>query len=118
MTANSVGATDIIGNYEVFHTQTLEPIGNGEYKLYMDGVNYATYTGSATGNMIKLELLTTNGIAAAKKDYRYRLKRFHFDNNVDMIPVVKGSQMGFFNRVDSKMFLDEQPCLSAGPAVK
>lgn len=93
-------------------------MGNSEYKLYMDGVNYATYTATVTGNMVRLELLATNGTATTSEHRRERVKRFKFGNTIDMIPVVKDDKMGFYNRVDGKVFLEKQPCLSAGPAIQ
>ena len=57
------------------------------------------------------------GAYASGSQFKMRVKSFKLGNDVDLIPVVKGNGIGFYNRVDGFLFLEEQECLTAGPRV-
>ena len=44
-----------------------------------------------------------------------RVKSVRLGDDVELVPVRKGSAVGFYNRVDGHLFLEEQACLAAGP---
>ena len=93
--------------------------GSGVREMYMDGSMIGSRTYEVTNPIAFFRLLyTTLTGDRPTVDLRWRIKSFRFSNTVDMIPVVKDDKMGFYNIVDGKVFLENQPCLSAGPAIK
>lgn len=117
--AGTAGQTSTEAYLDVFHDFTWKGTGGGAYDLYIDGSLFGSRTYTQT-NAIQLFSLLYTTLTGERPDseIKFRIKRFKFGNTVDMIPVVKDDKMGFYNRVDGKVFLEKQPCLSAGPAIK
>lgn len=114
-TANQTAVT---GDIDVFHEQSIVPLGNGAYQFLMDGTLFKEFTTSSTGAITVANVLGASTSSATTTDnQRFRVKRMRFADSVYLIPVVKGTQMGFYNTVDGQLFLAEQACLSAGPRV-
>lgn len=83
----------------------------------MDGTVFNTKTLSTTNLLQNARILSLTA-ASSLPPIRARVKQMRFANSVYLIPVVKDDKMGFYNRVDGKVFLEKQTCLSAGPAIK
>lgn len=83
----------------------------------MDGTVFNTKTLSST-NLLRNARILSLTVPSNLYSIRARVKQMTFSNSVYLIPVVKDDKMGFYNRVDGKVFLEKQPCLSAGPAIK
>lgn len=117
-TGNS-GYTTTTTDLDVFHGFTWKGSGNGTYEMYIDGSLFGSRQFTASASIILFLLLyTTLTGERPDNEIKFRIKRFKFGNTIDMIPVVKDDKMGFYNRVDGKVFLEKQPCLSAGPEIK
>lgn len=111
--------TTTTAELDVFHRFAWKGTGTGTYDMYIDGSLFGSRQFSGSASVIKFLLLyTTLTGDRPTTDIKFRIKRFRFGNTVDMIPVVKDDKMGFYNRVDGKVFLEKQPCLSAGPAIQ
>ena len=105
--------TDVVGDIDQFRVQKHVFDGSGNISVYIDGSKFAeTYM---TGAIKFCSLLY--GSYTLNTAFRARVKSLKIDDKVDLIPVVKGSSVGFYNRVDGELFLEEQACLSAGPRV-
>lgn len=103
----------------MFHDFAWKGGGSGAYDMYIDGNLFGSRTYPQTSEVKLFSLLyTTLTGERPDSEIKFRIKRFKFGNTIDMIPVVKDDKMGFYNRVDGKVFLEKQPCLSAGPAIK
>ena len=113
----TVDATTIEGDLNVFHRQNLFPIESGSAQLLMDGTVFNTKTLSSTTLLQNARILSLTS-SSAVFSIRARVKQMTFSDSVYLIPVVKDDKMGFYNIVDGKVFLENQPCLSAGPAIK
>lgn len=96
-----------------FHVQTLIPDGEGGWTYLFDGsfVGNATYGSTAPFKELKV-LYGYSGFTDLA-----RVRSVKIGEDVDMIPVVKGDEIGFYNKVDGEMVLERQDCLSAGPKV-
>ena len=105
--------TDIVGDIDQFHVQKHVFDGAGNVSLYIDGSKFAE--SRMTGAIKFCSLLY--GPYTAGSVFRARVKSLKIDDKVDLVPVVKGSAVGFYNKVDGELFLAEQACLSAGPIV-
>ena len=115
----TAGYTSISADIDTFHRMLWKNAGSGVREMYMDGSMIGSRTYEVTNPIAFFRLLyTTLTGDRPTVDLRWRIKSFRFSNTVDMIPVVKDDKMGFYNRVDGKVFLEKQPCLSAGPAIK
>ena len=115
----TAGQTSTEAYLDVFHDFAWKGGGSGAYDMYLDGNLFGSRTYTQTGAIQLFSLLyTTLKGERPDSEIKFRIKRFKFGNTVDMIPVVKDDKMGFYNRVDGKVFLEKQPCLSAGPAIK
>ena len=110
-------ATTIVGNVDVLHIQSVYPLGDGIYSLEMDGEHFKDYRNTNAQQVRFFALLRNNNPSAVYEGLAYRVKSFRFGDIVDLIPVVKGAAMGFYNKVDGELFLAEQDCLKAGPRV-
>lgn len=106
-------ATDVVGDIDQFHVQSHVFDGAGNVSLYIDGSKFDEV--GMTGAIRFCSLLY--GPYTAGSAFRTRVKSLKIDDKVDLIPVVKGSAVGFYNKVDGELFLEEQACLSAGPRV-
>lgn len=105
--------TDVVGDIDQFHVQKHVFDGSGNISVYIDG---SKFTETHMTGAIKLCSLLY-GSYTLNTAFRARVKSLKIDDKVDLIPVVKGSSVGFYNRVDGELFLEEQACLSAGPKV-
>lgn len=115
----TAGYTNISADIDTFHRMLWKNAGSGVREMYMDGSIIGSRTYEVTNPIAFFRLLFTNLTGDRPTvDLRWRIKSFRFSNTVDMIPVVKDDKMGFYNRVDGKVFLEKQPCLSAGPAIQ
>ena len=115
----NTGYTTTTAELDVFHRFAWKGSGSGTYEMYLDGSLFGSRKFSVSASVIKFLLLyTTLTGERPNTEIKFRIKRFKFGNTVDMIPVVKDDKMGFYNRVDGKVFLEKQPCLSAGPAIQ
>lgn len=114
-----VHATTVAGAIDVFHEQSVVPVGAGKYQFLMDGVFFHELTvGSNTTAFRLLDVMSASNSASTPTGVsRFRVKHIRFADSVYLIPVVKGTQMGFYNTIDGQLFLAEQECLSAGPRV-
>ena len=104
----------ISGDLAVMRTQRMEYSG-GNIKGYMDGtllVDVATSGGSKFSNA---RLMCSSKTSTTHFSGKMRVAAAKIGDDVDLIPVVKGSAVGFYNKVDGELFLEEQDCLSAGP---
>lgn len=102
------------GGIDVFHEQTATPTGGGTWMFAIDGDIVGTWTSTSTTAFQFLSVMfSTSSVGTG----RYRVKSVRIGTDVDLIPAVKGTAVGFYNRVDGEMFLAEQACLSAGPRV-
>ena len=107
--------TDVVGDIDQFHVQKHVFDGSGNVSLYIDGSKFAEF--SMTGAAIIKFCSLLYGPYAAGSAFRARVKSLKIDDKVDLVPVVKGNAVGFYNKVDGELFLAEQACLSAGPIV-
>lgn len=96
-----------------FHVQTLIPDGEGGWTYLFDG----SFVGNASFDYPTpfKELKVLYGYSGFTDLARVRSVKIGED--VDMIPVVKGDEIGFYNKVDGEMVLERQDCLRAGPIV-
>ena len=92
-----------------------DTIGEGGSLFHFDGVDIDTYISTSTTKFTQLCLM--RGSYSSGAEFKMRIKSFKFGGEVDAIPVVKGNAIGFYNRVDGVLFLEEQECLTAGPKV-
>ena len=97
-----------------FHKYSIVPDGNGTAEILVDDISLGTITTTSTASLRYFGLLykyisSTSG--------SIRLKHLRLGSDVYLIPVKKGTQVGFYNMVDGHVFLEEQECLSAGPVV-
>ena len=108
--------TGVDGSLGTFHVQQLLPDGNGTWRCLFDGDDAGVLTGqTSTAKFNNITLM--RGSYARGSQFKMRVKSFKLGNDVDLIPVVKGNAIGFYNRVDGLLFLEEQECLTAGPRV-
>ena len=113
ITSGSVTTT--VGDIDQFHVQKHVFDGSGNVSLYIDGSKFAELRMTTTA--IKFCSLLY-GPYTAGSAFRARVKSLKIDDKVDLVPVVKGNAVGFYNKVDGHLFLEEQACLSAGPVVR
>lgn len=107
----------IEGNIGTFHKQRLI-YQDGHAKGYIDD-NLAidvSIVGTSTLQAPRV-LYSAETTESAHYNGKARVKNVRIGSDVDLIPVVKGSAVGFYNKVDGELFLEEQACLSAGPRV-
>ena len=105
--------TDVVGDIDQFHVQKHVFDGSGNISLYIDGSKFDEKR--MIGAIKFCSLLY--GSYTAGSAFRARVKSLKIDDKVDLVPVVKGNAVGFYNKVDGELFLAEQACLSAGPRV-
>lgn len=115
-TSSSVNRTSVVGELEIIREQSVIPKEVGVYDLEIDGDLFKEYTTSNTAIMREMAIMRA-GTSSSAYEWKCRIASFRFGDIVDLIPVVKGSAMGFYNKVDGELFLAEQECLSAGPRV-
>ena len=111
----SSGQTSVSGDLGTFHKQSIVPDGSGHYDCYMDNTFFTTVTQTSTAVMTLMYLFTRNNNSEGTG--KVRVSSFKVGSDVDLIPVVKGNSVGFYNKVDGELFLEEQACLGAGPRV-
>ena len=115
-TSSSINRTSVVGELEMIREQSVIPKGGGVYDLEMDGMLFKEYSSANTA--IMREMVIMRGASTTTTyDWKYRIASFRFGDIVDLIPVVKGAAMGFYNKADGELFLAEQECLKAGPRV-
>lgn len=105
------------GNIDTFHKQRLI-YQDGHAKGYIDdnlAINVST-GGTATLQSPRV-LYSAESTSSSHYNGKARVKNVRIGSDVDLIPVVKGNAVGFYNKVDGHLFLEEQACLSAGPRV-
>ena len=107
--------TGVTGSLGTFHVQQALPNGSGTWRFVIDGVETESYAQTATTKFNNITLM--RGAYASGSQFKMRVKSFKLGNDVDLIPVVKGNAIGFYNRVDGLLFLEEQECLTTGPRV-
>ncbi len=113
----SANQTTVTGDIDVFHEQSIVPLGNGAYQFLLDGLVFKEFTISNTAAITVANVLGAASSSSTATNIRFRVKHMRFADSVYLIPVVKGTQMGFYNTIDGQLFLAEQECLSAGPRV-
>ena len=97
-----------------FHVQTLIPDGEGGWTYLFDGSLVDNTSVNYTRPLESIKVLY--GGTGVFTDLA-RVRSVKIGEDVDMIPVVKGDEIGFYNKVDGEMVLERQDCLSAGPRV-
>lgn len=105
----------ISGDLDVMRTQRMEYSG-GNVKGFIDGTLVVDVATAGTAKFSNARLMYANKTTATTHySGRMRVAAAKIGNDVDLIPVVKGSAVGFYNKGDGELFLAEQACLSAGP---
>lgn len=99
-----------------FHVVDVIPDGVGNYTCSVDGQIITTINNSGT-SAFKYFFVLTHFTTANVTQPIMRVSNVRLGSDVYLIPVKKGSQVGFYNMVDGHVFLEEQACLSAGPVV-
>ena len=102
------------GDLAVLRTQRLE-YRDGNVKGYMDGTLVVDVAISGSSKFSNLRIMYSAKTSTSHYSGKMRVASAKIGNDVDLIPVVKGSAVGFYNKVDGELFLAEQACLSAGP---
>lgn len=115
-TSSTIHSTSVVGDLEVYHEQGIIPMGSGNYQLVIDGALFKNITMTSTLAMTECRIMASSS-GASVGGAIFRVKHVTFSDVADFIPVVKGSQIGFYNKIDGQLFLAEQACLSAGPRV-
>jgi len=105
--------TSTTGNLDVFHVQKAVPDGAGNWQLFFDGELAFSMTSTTTQTFNRNVLMY--GSYASGSSFKMRVKSFKIGSVADLVPVRAGNAVGFYNRVDGELFLEEQECLSAGP---
>ena len=90
---------------------------NGIGTYYADDVQVGTTTSTSTTFPTVCKILAQTSAATVTYPIRVRVSSFKLGNMIDLIPVVKGNQCGFYNKVDGELFLTDQSCISAGPRI-
>ena len=97
-----------------FHVQTLIPDGEGGWTYLFDGSLVDNASVGYTRPFESMKVLY--GGTGVFTDLA-RVRSVKIGEDVDMIPVVKGNEVGFYNKVDGEMVLEGKDCLKAGPRV-
>ena len=108
-TAIAIGETP--GGY---HTTEIVPDGSGGFTNKVDGQTIGTGS-SSSATVLNHFFILTQLTTTAQTQPVMRVKSVRLGDDVDLVPVRKGSAVGFYNRVDGHLFLEEQACLAAGP---
>ena len=117
-TTLSAGRTEVVGNLSAYHKQEIKRTGAGQYDLFFDNAYFKDFTTTVTGRLAVAKIMGgSTSSSTAEGEKRFRVMRATFGDNVFLIPVVKGNQMGFYNTLDGQMFLAEQACLSHGKEI-
>lgn len=114
--ASLSGQTSVVGDLDIIREQSMIPKGVGVYDWEIDGDLFKEYHTANTSRMREMVIMRA-GTGSSTHEWKFRIASFRFGDIVDLIPVVKGAAMGFYNKVDGELFLAEQECLSAGPRV-
>lgn len=107
--------TNTTGNLDVFHVQKAVPDGDGNWQLFFDGELAFSMSSSSTQKFNRNVLMY--GSYSVGSSFKMRVKSFKIGSVADLVPVRAGNAVGFYNRVDGELFLEEQECLTAGPIV-
>ena len=115
--AQSGWISGIEGNIDTFHKQRLI-YQDGHAKGYVDD-NLAIDVSISGSSIVQSPRVLYAEVSTSSSHYngKARVKNVCLGSDVDLIPVVKGNAVGFYNMVDGELFLEEQACLSAGPKV-
>ena len=105
------------GNLDTFHKQRLI-YQDGYAKGYIDDILAINVSTGGT-TILQSPRVFFNNVSTSSTRFvgKARVKNVRIGSDVDLIPVVKGNAVGFYNKVDGELFLEEQACLSAGPRV-
>lgn len=107
--------TNTTGNLDVFHVQKAVPDGDGNWQLFFDGE--LAFSPSVSSTQVFNRNALMYGSYYAGSSFKMRVKSFKIGSVADLVPVCAGNAVGFYNRVDGELFLEEQECLTAGPKV-